>query len=65
MERDGPGMLFAENLKDARYIRVVYGSLFHLGERFARVSPAALAEAKSIWPYTGLSVQIIHKSSSR
>ena len=34
-------------LRDSRYVRVVYRSLSHLGERFAIVSPAALAEAKS------------------
>lgn len=41
-------MLIADNLRDSRYVRVVYGSLAHLGERFAEVSPGALAEAKSI-----------------
>ena len=41
-------MLFASNLRDSRYVRVVYGSLSHLGERFAKVTPAALAKAKSV-----------------
>lgn len=48
VQREGPGMLFASNLRDSRYVRVVYGSLFHLEERFAKVRSAALAEAKSI-----------------
>ena len=43
VQREGSGMLIAGNLRDLRYVRVVYGSL---GERFARVSQAALTEAK-------------------
>lgn len=48
VQREGAGALIAENLKDAHYVRVVYRSLAHLGERFAQVSSQALAEAKSI-----------------
>ncbi len=48
VQREGPGMLVAGNLQDPRYVRTVYGSLSHLGERFARVDPIALAEAESI-----------------
>ncbi len=32
----------------SRYIRVVYGSLSHLGERFAKVTLRGLTEAKPI-----------------
>ncbi len=46
--REGPGMLLVANLRDSRYVREVYGSLAHLGERFARVGPAALTEAKTL-----------------
>ena len=48
VQREGPGMLIVSNLRDSRYARVVYGSLSHVGERFAHVNPAALAEAKLI-----------------
>ncbi len=48
VQREGPGMLMARNLKDAHYVRVVYRSLSHLGERFAHVSEAALAEARIV-----------------
>ena len=46
--REGPGMLLVANLQDSRYVREVYRSLVHLGERFARVSPEALAQAKTL-----------------
>ncbi len=48
MQREGPGMLLAGNLKDSRYTRVVYGTLAHLGERFAHVSEESLATAKLV-----------------
>ena len=48
VQREGPGMLMAGNLKDSRYTRVVYGTLSHLGERFAHVSEEALATAKLV-----------------
>ena len=35
--REGPGMLLVANLENPRYVREVYGSLAHLGERFAQV----------------------------
>ena len=44
----GPGMLMAGNLRDSHYVRTIYGSLSHLGERFTRVSPEGLAEAKLV-----------------
>lgn len=46
--REGPGMLLVANLQDSRYVREVYGSLAHLGERFAQVGPEALEEAKTL-----------------
>ena len=48
VQREGPGALVAQNLKDRRYVRLLYGDLSHLGERFTTVSAEALAEAKSI-----------------
>ncbi len=42
----GGGTLLAQNLRDAHYVRVVYGSPSHLGERFAQVGTEALAEAR-------------------
>lgn len=47
VQREGPGMLMVKNLKDSRYLRPLYGALSHLGERFARVAPEALEEAKT------------------
>ncbi len=46
--REGPGMLLVANLRDSRYVREVYESLVHLGERFAKVTPEALTEAKTL-----------------
>ena len=48
MGREGPGMLLVSNLENSRYVREVYGSLAHLGERFARVSREAVTEAKTL-----------------
>ncbi len=48
VQREGAGTLLVQNLRDAHYVRVVYGSLSHLAERLAAVSPEALAEAKTI-----------------
>ncbi len=48
VDREGPGMLLVANLQDSRYVREVYGSLFHLGERFARVTSEALEDAKTL-----------------
>lgn len=48
VQREGTGALTAENLRDPRYVRVVYGSLSRVGERFATVSQGTLAEAKTI-----------------
>ncbi|MGI0055486.1 MAG: hypothetical protein ACREBZ_07225 [Thermoplasmata archaeon] len=52
VQREGPGLLLMDNLRDAKYIRLVYGSLARQGARFAKVDPEAMAAAKSI---TGLS----------
>ncbi|MDE1835462.1 MAG: hypothetical protein KGJ23_02475, partial [Euryarchaeota archaeon] len=46
--REGPGMLLVANLQDSRYVREVYGSLAHLGERFGRVAPETLEDAKTL-----------------
>lgn|GEM_PF-2497390 len=46
-QRDGPGMLMVQNLKDREYVRLVYGSMGQMAARFARVSQASLELAKS------------------
>jgi hypothetical protein len=46
--RERPGMLLVSNLQDSQYVREVYGSLAHLGERFAQVRQEALMDAKSL-----------------
>ena len=38
----------ALNLTDKRYVRLVYGSIDRMGERFAKVTPEALAKAKEL-----------------
>lgn len=48
VKREGPGMLLVANLQDSHYVREVYGSLAHLGERFAQVGPEAFREAKTL-----------------
>ncbi len=48
VQREGPGALVAQNLKDRRYVRVLYGSLTDVGKRFSQVNPEALNEAKTI-----------------
>jgi hypothetical protein len=48
VQREGPGMLMVRERKDSGYLRVVYGSLFHFGDRFAQVSPEALVEARLV-----------------
>ena len=40
--------LMAGNLKDSHYVREVYRSLSHVGERFAQVGPEGLGEAKLV-----------------
>ena len=42
-------MFLVSNLKNSRYLREVYGSPVHLGERFAKVSPDALAGAQTLF----------------
>jgi len=48
VQRAGAGMLLALNLNDKKYVRLVYGSLDRMGERFAKVTPEALSEAKEL-----------------
>lgn len=48
VQRDGAGMLVVRNLRDPEYVRTLYQSISRLTERFAKVSPEALAEAESI-----------------
>lgn len=48
VQRAGVGMLLVLNLTDRRYVRLVYGSLDRMGERFAKVTPGALANAKEL-----------------
>ncbi len=52
VQREGPGLLLMENLRDPKYVRLVYGALGRQGERFAQVEEEALATAKTL---TGLS----------
>ena len=52
VQREGPGLLLLENLRDPAYIRLVYGSASRLAERLGRVGPVALQQAKLL---TGLS----------
>ncbi len=48
VQREGPGMLMASNLRDPGYVRIVYGSLSRMGERMARADSTAVGEAKLI-----------------
>ncbi|HKZ27888.1 MAG TPA: transposase [Rubrobacteraceae bacterium] len=48
VQRDGAGMLVAENLKDPEYVRLVYGSSSRIAKRFAGVPLAAIRQAKSL-----------------
>ena len=52
VQREGPGLLLMENLRDRKYVRLVYGTLSQQGARFAQVGESALAAAKTL---TGLS----------
>ena len=52
VQREGPGLLLLENLRDPTYVRLVYGSSSRLAERLGRVTPSALQQAKLL---TGLS----------
>ena len=52
VQREGPGLLLLENLRDPAYIRLVYGSASRLAERLGRDGPVALQRAKLL---TGLS----------
>lgn len=47
VQREGAGMLIAQNLTDPRYVSLVYGSRSSLADRFSTVSPAAMQLAKS------------------
>jgi len=52
VQREGPGLLLMENLREAKYVRLVYGTLARQGTRFAKVGAGALVAAKTL---TGLS----------
>lgn len=51
VQREGPGLLLMENLRDRKYVRFVYGSLSRQGARFAQGGESALEAAKTL---TGL-----------
>lgn len=48
VQLNGVGMLIALNLENKAYVRVVYGSLNRMPERFAQVSDDAIRTAKSL-----------------
>ncbi|HLF07351.1 MAG TPA: transposase [Thermoplasmata archaeon] len=48
VQRDGAGMLVAENLKDPEYVRLIYGSSSRIAGRFAGVPLADIRQAKSL-----------------
>jgi hypothetical protein len=52
VQREGPGLLLMENLRDPKYVRTVYGSLARQGTRFTHVKEGSLVTAKTL---TGLS----------
>ena len=52
VQREGPGLLLVENLRDPAYVRLIFGSASRLAERLGRVGPASLQQAKLL---TGLS----------
>lgn len=52
VQREGPGLLLLENLRDPAYVRLVYGAPHRLAERLGQVTPTALQQAKLL---TGLS----------
>lgn len=51
-QRDGPGMLMVQNLRDRKYVQLVYGSTGQMATRFSSVSRESLERAKS---YMGVS----------
>jgi len=54
VQREGAGMLLAENLKNQTYVSTVYGSLHRIPNRFSTVSRDGLALAKShLWGSRG------------
>ena len=52
VQREGPGLLLMENLRDTKYVRLVYGTLARQGARFAQVKEETLVAAGTL---TGLS----------
>jgi hypothetical protein len=46
-QRDGPGILLANNLTNRSYVRCVYGTMDQMAERFAKVGEESLSIAKS------------------
>ena len=51
-QRDGPGMLMVQNLRDRKYVQLVYGSIGQMATRFSKASQESLERAKS---YMGVS----------
>jgi hypothetical protein len=51
-QREGPGLLLMENLRDTKYVRLVYGTLARQGARFAHVKEETMVAARTL---TGLS----------
>ena len=51
VQREGPGLLLMENLRDAKYVHLVYRTLARQGERFAHVKDETLFTARKL---TGL-----------
>ena len=50
VQRDGVGLLISLNLTNPKYVRMVYGGLRNMAERFSSVKPDSLIQAKKlIW----------------
>jgi len=48
VQRNGVGLLISLNLANQRYVRLVYGGLNRMAERFSKVKPESLIRAKSL-----------------
>lgn len=48
VQREGAGMLIAQNLSKRRYVSAVYGSTERIAKRLSKVSPESLRLAKSL-----------------
>ena len=49
VQRDGVGLAIVKNLEDERYLRLVYGRLEQMPQRFAEVSPSSMEVARSLF----------------